>query len=122
MAQPLKICALCLALSRETEDGQLDLAVYLKGTGAGGVEIVPAGACQARLAKHSDGTALSFPAGRGLADVTPEELESAIASFLKQIQLPSGRCGDVWDLENAIKAEWLKAQEIRGHNNNETSE
>lgn len=113
MAQPLKICAQCLAFLRESEEGQQDLAAYLMGTGAGGVEIVPAGACQARLTGHTETTCPPPPEGKDLADITPEELDRAIALFVKQLQLPSGSSGGLWDLECAIKSEWLKAMEIR---------
>ena len=114
MAQPLKICAQCLASLRNSEDGQQDLAVYLMGTGAGGVDIVPAGACQARLVIHNETADHITTIDYSLADVLPEELDQAIALFLKQLRLPLGRGGEAWDLENAIKAEWLKAMEIRG--------
>ncbi|MCL2149701.1 MAG: hypothetical protein FWH51_02050 [Dehalococcoidia bacterium] len=113
MAQPLKICAQCLASLRESGDGQRDLAVYLMGTGAGGVEIVPVENCQARLTGHNETPSPLPPAGRTLADVTADELNQAIAWLLKQLRLPPEHSGEAWDLENAIKAEWLKALEVR---------
>jgi len=114
MARPLKICAQCLAFLRESNDGQRDLAAYLMGTGAGGVEIVQPACCQARLTEHRDTVVVAAAStNRSLADVTPDELDQALALLLKQLRL-SGGCGeDVWDLENAVKAEWLKALEAR---------
>ncbi len=112
MAQPLKICAKCLAYLRQSGEGQQDLAAYLMGIGAGGIEIVPVEDCQARLNCHK-ASPTPAPAVRGLADVTPEEIDAAIAGLLEQLKLPSGRRGEAWDLANAVKAEWLKALEIR---------
>ena len=113
MAKPLKICSQCLAFLRKTRDGEQDLSSYLMGIGAGGVEIVSLESCQARLTGHSETVRQAVPAGRSLADVTPEELDLAIASLVTQLRLPAGHCGEAWDLENAVKAEWLKALEAR---------
>ena len=113
MAQPLKICTECLAHLRKSGESQQDLAAYLLGTGAGGIDIVPAESCQAHLTEHTPAAQAPVPAARSLADVTPEELEAAIASLLKQLKLSRRHPGEAWDVENAIKAEWLKALEIR---------
>lgn len=105
-----------MAYLRESEDGQQDLAAYLMGTGAGGVEIVPASGCQARFTRHNETNPQNTPVtldGRNLADVTSDEIEQAIAAFLRQLRLSSGRYEDAWDLESAIKAEWLKALEAK---------
>ncbi len=112
MAQPLKICTKCLAALRETVDGEEDLASYLMGIGAGGVELVPAENCEARITRHSE-TITAKPLGRGMADVTELELDNAIKELIKQLRLPASRDGEAWDLENAIRAEWLKALEAR---------
>jgi hypothetical protein len=104
-----------MAFLRESADGQQDLAAYLMGIGAGGVEMVDAASCQARLTGHTETSAPPAPAGRTLADVTPEELDLAVSALLSHLRLPHGHQGEAWDLENAIKAEWLKALEMRKH-------
>ena len=114
MASPLKICARCLSSLRESADGQRDIAVYLMNTGAGGVEIVPEMDCQARLVGHDDIITSAVQIKRDLAEVTMEELDLAVASLLKQLHLSPEHCKDVWDLDSAIKAEWLKALEAKG--------
>jgi hypothetical protein len=117
MAEPLKICAGCMEFLRESEDGQQDLGSFLMSIGAGGIEMVPAERCEARFTGHSGASPAIVTASRSLADVAPEELDHAITWFLKQLRLPSQREGEGWDLGNAIKAEWLKALEIRQHEN-----
>ena len=112
MAKPLKICTRCLAALRETADGEQDLAAYLMGIGAGGVEVVAAESCEARITRHSE-TASAASAGRTLADVNETELTGAIGALVKELRLPTGKGGEAWDLENAVRAEWLKALEAR---------
>jgi hypothetical protein len=114
MAHPLKICTKCLAALRGTADGEADLGSYLMGIGAGGVELVSAEACEARITGHSEKPP-AVQAGRSLADVTDIELDSAIKALVKQLKLTAEGGGQAWDLENAIKAEWLKALEARRH-------
>ena len=118
MAQPLKICVKCLAALRSTADGEADLSSYLMGIGAGGVELVSAEACQARITGHTEIPSVT-PGDRSLADVTDVELDNAVKSLLKQLKLNVGHSGESWDLGNAIKAEWLKAIEIRRHEKHE---
>ena len=112
MAQPLKICTKCLAALRTTADGEEDLASYLMGIGAGGVELVAPESCEARISGHTESLPVK-PVGRSLADVTEQELQAAVNALIKQLGLPAGRGGEAWDLENAVRAEWLKALEER---------
>jgi hypothetical protein len=120
MAQPLKICTKCLAALRDTADGEEDLASYLMGIGAGGVELVSPESCQARISGHTEIT--SAPKERTFADVSEGELNSAIKSFLKQLNLTADNGGEGWELGNAVRAEWLKAMEARRHENRGTGQ
>jgi hypothetical protein len=121
MTRPLKICAQCLASLRKSDEDQQDLASYLMGIGAGGVEIVTAGDCQAQFTRHD--IIIPLPqTRRSLSDVTPAELDQAISLFLKQLGLPVGSGEDAYNLENAIKAEWLKALEMREYRETEAGD
>jgi hypothetical protein len=117
MAQRLKICTQCLSSLQAIRNGQEDLASYLMGIGAGGVEIVPPETCQARITGHKEAQ-VSSPAETGLADITEGALERAIKSFVKQLGLPEGS-SETRELGNAIRAERLKAQELRSRGEKE---
>jgi hypothetical protein len=98
-------------LSRSEERAE-DVASYLVGIGAGGIEIVSPELCQARLAGHTESTTPSASRTRSLADVSLNELEASIITLLGLLKLPAG-CAQGWDLEGAIRREWLKAREVR---------
>jgi hypothetical protein len=112
MTQRFRICQECLDQINRSEERAEDVGSFLVGIGAGGIEVVPPALCQARLVQHTETAAPAVPRPRSLADVTLNELEAALLTLRGLLKLSSG-CAPDWDLDGAIRREWLKAREAR---------
>jgi hypothetical protein len=112
MPQRFRICQQCMDQLSRSEERAQDVASFLVGIGAGGLEVVSPELCQVRLAGHTELTTPSAPRTRSLADVSLNELEASILTLLGLLKLPAG-CAQGWDLEGAIRREWLKARDTR---------
>jgi hypothetical protein len=105
----LKLCRGCLEYLSMTPEHREDLATYLLCTSSGGVELVDTEHCVLKLVCGSRTNTEQKHEVRSLAHVTETELDAAISHLVKELKLEQYRQDGVWDLEAAIRKEWLKA-------------
>ena len=107
MSKRLKVCRRCMERLNSSDEASADLGTYLVATGSGGVELSDEAYCQLRLVCGDKSK--PEPRPRSLADVGEIEIESAITTLLKQLDLNSYSQTGARELNTAIKNEWLKA-------------